>query len=356
MPEGEKNIPAEDKRSRLTKYLKSAYIIPLFILLLLLGYFFSRTFYAVNTFTYTHMTMDTVVELRFQARGVRAAEEIRDQVFAEIERLEELFSRSIPESDVVAVNENAGQRPVQVSPEVLYVTEQAIEYARLSGGVFDPTVAPLTDLWGFFSDQQYRVPEPEEIDNTLELVDFSLVELDTEERTIYLPASGMGLELGGIAKGFIVDRALEILIEAGVENAYVNAGDIGLLGTRPDGEPWRIGVRNPRDERDMIAVLSLKNQAVDTSGDYERAFEEDGVKYHHILDAKTGMPAKELASVTVITDSTMKADVLSTVAFILGPEKGFSLIKDLEGVEGIFITPELDITYTGGLENIIELD
>lgn len=345
-----------DKKSRVAKYLKPIYIIPLLILVLLFGYYYTRTFYAVNTFTYTHMTMDTVAELRFQARGARAAEEIRDEVFAEIERLEELFSRSIPDSDVSRINNNAGQKPVKVSPEVFYVTEQALEYAEMSDGVFDPTVAPLTDLWGFFSDQEYRVPEAEEIEDTLPLVDYSLVELDPEEQTVYLPVSGMGLELGGIAKGFIVDQALEILIDAGVESAYVNAGDIGLLGTRPDGEPWRIGVRNPRDERDMIAVLSLQDIGVDTSGDYERGFEEDGVKYHHILNAKTGMPAMELASVTVLSATTMEADVLSTLAFILGPEAGFSLIEDKAGIEGVFVTPELDITYTSGLQDKIDLE
>ncbi len=356
MPGRKNNDPTDKKSGRAAGLLKPVYIIPVFVLLLLMGYFYTRTFHTVDTFTYTHMTMDTMAELRFQARGVREAEEIKDEVFTEIERLEELFSRSIPESDVVAVNENAGRKPVQVSPEVFYVTERALEYAELSEGAFDPTVAPLTDLWGFFSDQDYRVPQPEEIEETLQLVDYSLVELDPEERTIYLPVSGTGLELGGIAKGFIVDQALEILSEEGVENAYVNAGDIGLLGTRPDGEPWRIGVRNPRDERDMIAVLALTDKAVDTSGDYERAFEEDGVKYHHILDATTGMPAKELASVTVVADTTMEADVLSTLAFILGPGDGFELIEELAGVEGIFVTPGLDITYTRGLEDIIELE
>ncbi len=356
MQEINNSSPADKKESRVAKYLKPIYVIPLLILVLLFGYYYSRTFYAVNTFTYSHMTMDTVAELRFQARGVRAAEEIRDEVFAEIERLEKLFSRSIPDSDVARINEHAGDRPVQVSPEVFYVTDQALEYAEMSGGVFDPTVAPLTDLWGFFSDQEYRVPEPEEIESTLQLVDYSLVELDPEEQTVYLPEAGMGLELGGIAKGFIVDQALEILIDAGVENAYVNAGDIGLLGSRPDGEPWRIGVRNPRDERDMIAVLPLEDRGVDTSGDYERAFEEDGVKYHHILDAQTGMPAMDLASVTVVAATTMEADVLSTIAFILGPVDGFDLIEEKAGVEGIFVTPELDITYTSGLQDRIELE
>ncbi len=351
---------AGNKNKLPEKLLKPVYIIPVLVVVILVVFFYSRTFYAVNTFSYTHMTMDTVVEIRFQSSGVRAAEEIRDEVFAEIERLEKQFSRSVEESDVVAVNDQAGRRPVTVSPEVFHVTKEALNYAELSDGAFDPTVAPLTDLWGFFSEegfpeQDYRVPQSAEIEYALQLVDYSLVEIDPDKQTIYLPQSGMGLELGGIAKGFIVDRSLEILSEAGVKHAYVNAGDIGLLGTRPDGEPWRIGVRNPRDERDMIAVLPLADKAVDTSGDYERAFEEDGVKYHHILDPATGMPARELASVTVIAETTMEADVLSTAAFVLGTKRGMDFIEQIHGAEAIFVTPELEITVTGGLEDKIEL-
>lgn len=335
--------------------LRPVYIIGLLVLIILAAFLYSRTHHAVNTFTYTHMTMDTVVEIRFQAPGTRAAEEIRDAVFAEIERLERLFSRSVEDSDVVAVNKEAGRRPVTVSSEVFYVTEQALHFAELSGGAFDLTVAPLTDLWGFFSEYDYRVPAPGEIKATLEFVDYGLVVMDPDRQSIFLPVEGMGLELGGIAKGYIVDQALKILSEAGIQNAYINAGDIGLLGSRPDGEPWRIGVRNPRDKSDIIAVLPLTNRAVDTSGDYERAFEEGGVKYHHLLDPETGMPAMELASVTVVAETTMEADALSTAAFVLGLEKGMALIEGLAGVEGIFVTPQLEITVSSGLETIIEL-
>lgn len=345
-----------DKSNRLKKYLTPLYLVPLLALLLFSGYFYTRTYHVVNTFTYSHIAMDTVMEIRFQARGLRAAEEVRDDIFNEVERLEKIFSRSIPGSDVATVNNNAGREPVPVSEEAFSVTKKAVEFAELTGGAFDPTIAPLTDLWGFFSEHEYRVPDEQEIEAALELVDYSLVEFNVEENSIYLPLEGMGLELGGIAKGFIVDRALEILKEAGINNAYVNAGDIGLIGNRPDGEPWRIGVRNPRDESSMIAVLPLVDQSVDTSGDYERAFEEDGIKYHHILDPHTGKPADELASVTVISDTTIDADVLSTAAFVLGADKGFILIEELENTQGVFVTPELNITYTSGLQDIIELD
>ncbi len=326
------------------------------VVLLFSGYFYTRTHHVVNTFTYSHIAMDTVLEIRFQARGIRAAEKVRDDIFNEVERLEKLFSRSIPGSDVTKVNNSAGQEPVPVSKEVFYVTEKAIQYAELTGGTFDPTIAPLTDLWGFFSEYDYRVPDEQEIERVLELVDYSLIELNENDNSIYLPLEGMGLELGGIAKGFIVDQSLEILRKAEINNAYVNAGDIGLLGYRPDGEPWRIGIRNPRDEGDMVAVLPLVDRSIDTSGDYERAFEKDGIKYHHLLDPHTGKPAQELASVTVIADKTLDADVLSTAAFILGIDAGFMLIEELKNTEGVFITPELNVTYTSGLQDLIELE
>jgi len=325
-------------------------------MLILGAYIYSQTLDAASTFTYHHVTMDTMVELRFQSDSRRAAEEIRDQVFAEIERLEKLFSRTIEESDVVAVNRQAGRSEVAVSPEVFYVVEQSLYYAGLSEGAFDPTVAPLVDLWGFMDDAEQRVPEQDEISRALNLVDYRLVEILPAKNEIFLPVENMALELGGIAKGYIVDRTLEVLDEAGVEHAFVNAGgDIGLIGTRPDGEPWRIGVRNPRLEQELIAIIPGEDMAVVTSGDYERTFEKDGVKYHHILDPESGKPARYLAGVTITAPTALKADVLSTAVFVLGPEKGMELIESLGEVEGILITPELDIYVSSGLEDAAEI-
>jgi len=337
------------------RFLKSIYMVPIVVLLILGGYFYYNAFYAVNTYDYTHLTMDTMVEIRFQTTGERRAGQIKEEVFSEMERLERLFDRTLENSDIYNLNEKAGQKPVEVSPEVFYVAEKALEYAELSGGAFDPTIAPVTDAWGFLG-HEYRVPSEEQLNQKLTLVDYREIELDQKNSAVYLPEDDMALELGGIAKGFIVDRAMEVLTNHGVEHAFVNAGgDIGLIGSRPEDDPWRIGVRNPRQEQKMLAVLPVSDKAVATSGDYERSFEEDGVHYHHLLDPETGMPARELASVTIVADSVLEADVLSTTIFVLGREQGMQIIEQKEGVEGVLVTPELDIEYSSGLEEIIEL-
>ncbi len=344
----------QDKSLR-KKYIKPIYIIPLVVVIILGGYFYYNAYYALDSYEYTQITMDTVVDLRFQTIGERYAAQIKDQVFDEMERLEALFSRTLEDSDVYRVNEQAGKKPVEVSKEVFYVTEKALEYAELSDGAFDPTIAPITDLWGFL-EHDYRVPSAGQLEEKLPLVDYEKIELDHEASTIYLSEEGMALELGGIAKGFIVDQAIEMLLQKEVEHAFVNAGgDIGVIGSRPDGEPWRIGVRNPRQEQEMIAVIPVSDQMVATSGDYERSFTENETRYHHILDPDTGMPTEDLASITILAESVLEADVLSTTLFILGPVQGMDLIEQKAGVEGILVTPDLEIEVSSGIADVVEL-
>ncbi|HOL16842.1 MAG TPA: FAD:protein FMN transferase [Bacillota bacterium] len=306
-------------------------------------------------YSYRHMALDTVLELRLEADSKREAEAVKDQVFAEIERLEASLSRSFGGSDISRVNAAAGKEAVTVSPETISVTSAALEYAALSEGAFDPTIAPLLDRWGFL-DRRYRVPGPEEIEADLPLVNYRLLELNREQQTIFLPQAGMSLDLGGIAKGFIIDRGLAILSQAGIKHAFLNAGgDIGLLGTRPDGEPWRIGVLHPREENSFMAVVPVSGGAVVTSGDYERTFEVEGVQYHHILDPATGKPATQLVSVTIVASTATEADALSTAVFVLGPSRGMALVEQLPGVEAILVTPEMEILVSSGLKDIIEL-
>lgn len=350
------NEQHENKNSLFQKILKPTYMVPVLVMLVIAGYLYSRAAFIEDTFTYHHITMDTMIELRFQASGTRNAEEIKDQVFDEIERLEVLFSRSLETSEIYELNSQAGFEPVKVSPEVLYVTKRALEYAKLTDGAFDPTIAPITDLWGFLG-HEYRVPSEQQLAEKLALVDYKQLEIDIEESKIFLPEDKMALELGGIAKGFIVDQALAVLAEKGVEHAFIDAGgDIGVIGRRPDGESWRIGVRSPREKQELVTVIPVSDQAVASSGDYERAFEEDGVDYHHILDPETGMPASKLASVTIIADTVLEADALSTGIFVLGPEQGMEIIEHKPGVEGILITPDLEKNISSGLEDIIETD
>jgi len=299
--------------------------------------------------------MDTMVELNFAVPEGVEAEAVKNAVFDEIERLERIISRTEAASDLNRLNSLAGFEPVVVSPDTYRLVELAYQYATISGGAFDPTIGPLIDSWGFLG-QQFRVPEETEIKQRLLLVDYQNISFNQMETTLFLPVQGMVLELGGLAKGFILDQAVTLLKSYGVSSAFINAGgDIALLGSRPDGEPWKLGIRHPRDQKRIMAVLKLSDGAVVTSGDYERYFDLAGVAYHHILDPETGNPARGLVSVTIIAATAAEADALSTAVFVLGPLDGLTLIEEIPGVEGVLITPELELIVSSGLDGIIEI-
>ena len=345
----------QNLQSNYKKLLRPGYIIPLLILFAVTVFLIAQGRNETNLHSAYRVTLDTSVDLQFAQENRGLASSLEDEVFTEIDRLEKLFSRTIEESDINLINSSAGESPARVSEEVLHVLEKALYYARLSEGYFDPTIAPLIDAWGFLG-QQFRLPDQDEIDGAIALVDFNLVQVDRNSSTVFLPETKMSIELGGIAKGYIVDRALDTLKNAGIEHAFINAGgDIGLIGGKPDGEPWRIGVRHPREDA-IIAVFPLSDGAVVTSGDYQRYFTENEVNYHHLLDPNTGYPARKLISVTVVADTVLEADALSTAIFIMGPEKGLPLLNSLPGVEGLLITPEFDILLSSGLEDLVELD
>lgn len=310
----------------------------------------------LKLYEYRELLMDTDVSLQLYVGGAGKAGRIKGEIFGEMRRLEQLLSYTDAEGDVMKINRAAGKGPVQVSPETVEVARTAMRYAGLCRGAFDPTVAPLLELWGFLG-EHFRVPGAAEIEETAALIDYSLIEIDAAAGTVYLPRPGMALELGGIAKGFIVDRGLELLSRAGVRHALINAGgDIGILGPKPDGSPWRIGVKHPRRKGDLIALIPWSAKgAVVTSGDYERFFEEDGVRYHHILDPREGYPASGLLSVTVTAPTVVEADALSTAIFVLGPQRGLALVESLSDVEALLVTPQLDLLISSGLQGIVEL-
>lgn len=306
--------------------------------------------------SFHRVLMDTAVEIRFLAPGAEDNARLANAVFSEMERLETLFSRSVAESEVNRLNSQAGTGTVAVNRELFYLTEQALGYSRLTGGAFDPTIAPLIDLWGFLG-QNYRLPAPEEIQNTLKYIGYDKVNLDNDNKLICLGQKNMALEFGGIAKGYIIDQALQILAESGVKNAFINAGgDIGLLGARPGGEFWRIGIRHPAAEQKIIAVIPVEGGAVVTSGSYERSFIVDGASYHHLLDPATGYPACTLQSVTILAPTALEADALSTAVFVMGPVRGLALIEELPQIEGLLITADLQVLLSSGLKDIAELN
>jgi len=316
-----------------------------------------------NTHTYQQFMMDTNVQVQIVADSKEQADRASQKVFKAMEELEQELDRGVKNSDVWKINQNAGHEPVQVNPETVEVIEKGKEIGEETGGAFDITIAPLVDLWGFYDpegddfEERARVPSEGEIKEVLPLVDYTKVELDRENQEVYLPESPMQLELGGIAKGYVVERGAEILREEGIDNAFINAGDIRVIGNREDGNPWKIGIREPHSApEDNLARFKLSDAGVDTSGNYERYFKEEGTRYHHILDPETGYPARGLDSATGISSNTARADALSTASFIMGPREGLDFIEDAPDLEGVLVTEEGEMLTSSGMEEKYQLE
>ncbi|MTI95604.1 MAG: FAD:protein FMN transferase [Firmicutes bacterium] len=295
--------------------------------------------------------MDTLVDVRIVTTMESAeAESVLTAVKAEMQRLEAILSAHLPDSDVAKIS--ASSEPVSVSPHTLNVVNTALQYADLTNGTFDITLAPVLDLYDF---GEKRFPDEAQLADNLPLVDYTRVEVDTDRQTIALPKS-MRLDLGGIAKGYIVDRAVDFLLANGVEYATVNAGgDIRVSGSKPDGTPWRIGIKNPNEIQHLFAVIEVSDSAIVTSGDYERYFEQDGIRFHHIIDPATGLPGNLCKSVTVVAPTAELADLLSTAIFVMGPEEGLALAESLDSVEALIWDADDEIHWTSGLEDRLEL-
>ncbi len=282
--------------------------------------------------------MGTAVSITIAGEERDHAHRAADRAFGEIRRLEAIMSTYRPESEISQVNGAAGASWTVVSPELRYVIKAGLDFGELSRGGFDVTVKPLIGIWHF--EEGSRPPGQEAIDSLLPLVDYHAVQIDADGR-VRLKKPGMAIVLGGIAKGYAVDRAIEILQEEGIENAIVNAGgDLRAIGRRSSSRPWRVGIQDPRREDELLADLPLTDRAVATSGDYERFYIFEGIRYHHILDPRTGRPARGCRSVTVIAPTAMEADALATAGFVLGPEEGRALLQGRNQVEGMIVDEE----------------
>jgi Membrane-associated lipoprotein involved in thiamine biosynthesis len=263
------------------------------------------------------------------------------------------MSVNVPSSDVSRINAAAGISPVNVHKDTFKVIERAIFFAEISNGAFDPSVGPLVSLWGIGGDNA-RVPSREEIDNTLPLINWRYVELDETAHSVFLKRKGMALDLGAIAKGYAADEAAAIIKNAGVKRAIIDfGGNIVTLGEKKDKSPWKVGIQNPVKRRGIyFGVLRLDTegkQTVVTSGAYERFFETDGERYHHILSTVTGYPVKNgLLSVTVIASDSTDADALSTSLFALGYEKGIKLLDSFRETEAVFVFEDNSVRVTPG--------
>lgn len=282
--------------------------------------------------------MGTIVTVKVRHADRQLAERAIDAALAELARIEEICSTRGIESDVAAVNASGAGEWCAVGPELVEIATRSAFCSRLSGGAYDITVGPLVELWGFEQGGGV-VPAPEEIARRRALVDFRALEVDTAGRRVRLARSGMALDLGAGAKGYGVDRAMSVLRDHGIAAALVDAGgDLSAMGTRADGTPWRIGLKHPRGPETILAVFGLDDGSVATSGDYERYFLHEGVRYHHLLDPHTGVPAREAVSATVWAEDAVTADIFATALFVLGPRAGLDLIEEVGSLEGLVVT------------------
>jgi len=285
------------------------------------------------------------------AAGEKSTVEAFEAVFHEFDRLEALMSVWKRGSDVERLNAAAGVHPVAVSPEVMEVLEDARQISEWTAGKFDVTFAALSGLWKFDHDQDNRIPSPRDVAARLPLVDYRAVELDRAAGSAYLRHKGMRVHLGGIGKGYAIDRAVTILRARGLRDFMIQAGgDLYVAGRRGD-RPWRVAIRDPRGPADRsFASLDLTDGTFSTSGDYERFFIDHGRRYHHILDPDLGAPARASRSATIVATRAVVADGLSTGVFILGGRAGMDLIERLPEVEGVIVTDTNEVLVSSGLK------
>lgn len=282
------------------------------------------------------------------------AQKAVDEVNMRIKGLENKMTINTPGGEINELNAMAGKGSIALSEDTFFVLKNALRYADLSGGAFDVTVGPLVKAWGVFTDNP-RVPSQDEINTLLSLVDYKKITVDSETLHAGLENSGQIVDLGAIAKGYAGDEAVNIYRSYGIKSAYVNlGGNVVALGNKPDGSPWKIGVQNPRAESGRyLGILEVSDKAVVTSGDYERFFEADGKRYHHIIDPKTGYPADSgLISVTIVAERSIDADALSTAVFVLGPDEGMKLVEKIEGIEAVFVSGDKKVFTTEGLKSV----
>ena len=297
--------------------------------------------------------MGTELRVTVSTRDTARADVAIAAVFNEFDRLDKMMSVWQDGSDIVRLNAAAGERAVAVSAETREVLHTANEISVATGGAFDVTFAALSGLWKFdYQDKDNSVPDPKEIAKRLPLINYRDLVVDDQAGTAMLKRKGMRVNLGGIGKGYAVDRGVDILRRSGLRDFMIQAGgDMYVSGMRGD-RPWRLGIRDPRGPAEKIfAALDLTDGTFSTSGDYERFFIKDGRRYHHILDLSAGQPARLCRSVTLVTERAVIADALAKGVFILGPDAGMALIERTPGVQGVIVSAKNEVSISSGLRS-----
>ena len=289
------------------------------------------------------------VEL-WHADAVRGRELIQ-AVMDEMHRIDELMSTYKPDSELSRVNAGAVTAPVAVSSELFRLIRRALEYSDITHGAFDITYASAGQYYDY---RKGRKPDSKQLAQVLPAINYHNVKLDAAHLTVQFLKPGVRIDLGGIAKGYAVDRSIAILQTAGVRNALVSAGgDTRVIGKHWD-HPWKVGIRDPRNREGIVSMIPLEDVAISTSGDYERYFEKDGVRYHHIINPLTGDSAREVHSTSIIGSNATDTDALSTSVFVMGVAKGLELINSLPDTEAVIIDNHGRMYYSDGLARVTQ--
>jgi thiamine biosynthesis lipoprotein len=297
----------------------------------------------------THLTFAAYTTPTIGEAAVHAA---FDAASAEIVRIEKLMTTWDPASEVSRINAAAGKEAVPVGDETFAVIQEALHASDISGGCFDITFETLHGLWKFDQDLDPHPPAAADVRARLKDVGYKHVKLDAAAHTVMIDDPRTHIGLGGIAKGYAVDKAAKVLLDAGLTSFFVQAGgDLFTRGEKPEGKPWQAGIRDPRGpEGDYFALMQVTDHAFSTAGDYERSYIVDGKRYHHIIDPHTGYPATASRSVTIWAPTALQADEIDDAVFILGPEKGLALVESIDGVGAVIVDAHNKVWVSKRLE------
>ncbi len=269
---------------------------------------------------------------------------------AEVRRIENLISDWIPTTPISEINRNAGIKPIKVSDELYNLVDRAIKISMITDGAFDISYASLDKIWKFDGSMK-EMPTEAAIKESVSKVGYKNIILDKKNSTIFLKLPGMKLGLGGIGQGYIADRVAILLKSKGVTSGIINvSGDISTWGKQPNGQQWKVGIKNPMNKNKIFAMFPLEDSAVETSGSYEKYVIFNGIRYSHIIDTRTGYPAQGLVSVSVFAKTTEVADALATGVFVLGKEKGMALVNRLPGIGCIMVDDTGKVTSSNNID------
>lgn len=289
-------------------------------------------------------------EITVVANDTVQANLYEDMAIAEVKRIENLISDWIPTTPLSQINQNAGKQPVKVPLELIELIERSIKISKLTDGAFDISYASMDRIWKFDGSMK-EMPSPEAIKKSVEKVGYENIIIDKEKQTVFLKLEGMKLGMGGIGQGYIADKIKALLLSKGCVAGLVNvSGDISTWGKQPNGEQWKVGIKNPINKNKIFATFPLEDTAVETSGSYEKYVTFNGKRYSHIIDTRTGYPATGLISVSVFAKTTELADALATGVFVMGKEAGMNLVNQLPGVGCIMVDEDGKISTSNNID------